>query len=113
MNIINYKTIEVAAEALKTLALIKFGESKLSHNDKIVAVNDRLINTILSNFRGIPYPGGTELFYTCKVILLNSLYNYIMGYISRDELSDIYDKYKYHTKVYYYMVYRYDRQLNM
>ena len=35
-----------------------------------------------------------------------------MGYIDRTELSDIYDKYKYHTKVYYYNVYRYDRQLN-
>ena len=112
MNTINYRTIEVAAQGLKALALIKFGEAKLLPGDTRLIVNDRLINSILSHFGGVPYLGGRELFYTCKVILLNSLYNCIMGYIDREELSDIHDKYKYHTKVYHYNVYRYDRQLN-
>lgn len=112
MQIVDYVLIENIRLALKDLAISKFGQARLLPKDNRVISNSSIVNEIVLSLHGIPYPGGRELFYMCNILLANICYKYIIGEISELELLEFYNKYRNHRKIFYYMIYRYDLQLN-
>lgn len=112
MQIVDYILIENIRLALRDLAISKFGQAVLLPRDKRVISNSVIVNEIVLSLHGIPYTGGRELLYVCRILLSNMCYRYIIGEISEQELIDFYNKYNNHIKVFYYMIYQYNRQLN-
>ena len=112
MQIVDYVLMENIRLALKDLAISKFGQVKLLPKDKRVISNSPIVNKIVISLRGMPYSGGRELYYMCNILLANMCYKYIIGEISELELLEFYNKYLNHRKIFYYMIYRYNLQLN-
>ena len=110
--IIDYKSMEVIRLGLKELAILKFGQAKLLPKDNRIISNDKLVNDIIISLNGIPYAGGRELVYMVKILLANMCYKYIIGEISKSELSIFYEKYHSHIFIFYNIQYQFNRQLS-
>lgn len=89
-------------EALRTLALIKFGEKGVSNSCiKVIHVNDDVSTFVLRHLVGMPVGRAAKLRCMCKIVLANQFYQYLIGNIKEDEMRIIMDKYSKLDKVFY------------